>query len=96
VTSDLKIIRYSRLHDHDLSPSIMNIHTEQVIQRSCRPGVNFINVFYVRIFHMNVVLANFSSYVLAPKFRTKKARVNVDEIDGRLNYLCNMKMEQLT
>jgi len=37
--------------------------------------------FFVRFFCTNVL---FSSYVLAlvPKFRTKKARVNVDEIDG--------------
>jgi len=40
--------------------------------------------FYIQIFRMNVVSAAFSSYVLAlvPKFCTKNARVNVDEIDG--------------
>jgi len=42
--------------------------------------------FYVQIFRTNVVLAAFSSYVLASasKFRTKNASVNVDEIDGRI------------
>jgi len=41
--------------------------------------------FYVRIFRTNVVSASFSSYIpaLASKFRTKNARVNVDEIDTR-------------
>jgi hypothetical protein len=34
---------------------------------------------------MNVLFGSFSNYVLAlaPKFHTKNARVNVDEIDGR-------------
>ncbi len=48
-------------------------------------GVNFINVkracFFVRKLHFG----SFSGYVsaLAPKFRTKNVRVNVDEIDTR-------------
>ncbi len=39
--------------------------------------------FYVQIFCTNIVSAAFSSYVpaLAPKFRMKNARVNIDEID---------------
>ncbi len=43
----------------------------------------FHQCFFTCFFHTNVVLAAFSSYVLAltPKFRTKNARVNVDEID---------------
>ncbi len=41
--------------------------------------------FYVQIFRTNVVWAAFSSYVsaLVAKFRTKNARVNVDEIVSR-------------
>ncbi len=41
--------------------------------------------FFARFFCTNVLFGSFSNYVLAlaPKFRTKNARVNVDEIDGR-------------
>ncbi len=48
-------------------------------------GVNFINVFFARFFCTNVLFGSFSSYVLAlaPKFRTKNACVNVDEIDNK-------------
>ncbi len=44
----------------------------------------FHQCFFARFFHTNVLFGSFSSYVLAlaPKFRTKNARVNVDEIDG--------------
>ncbi len=47
-------------------------------------GVNFINIFRAH-FCTNVLFVAFSRYVLAlaPKFCTKNARVNVDEIDGR-------------
>jgi len=40
--------------------------------------------FFARFFHTNVFLGAFSSYILAlvPNFRTKNARVNVDEIDA--------------
>ncbi len=43
------------------------------------------STFFARFFCTNVLFGSFSSYilVLAPKFRTKDARVNVDEIDGR-------------
>jgi len=51
--------------------------------------------FYVQIFRTNDVLAAFSSHVpaafsshvpaLASKFRTKNARLNVDEIDTWFN-----------
>ncbi len=47
-------------------------------------SVNFINGFFLRTFFCtNVLFVTFSTYVLAltPKFRTKNARVNVDEID---------------
>ncbi len=39
--------------------------------------------FFARFFRTNVLFGSFSNYVLAlaPKFRTKNARVNVDEID---------------
>ncbi len=50
------------------------------------PGVNFINVFFVRIFCTNGVSAAFSSYVLAfaKKFIRKMRAFNVDEIDYSL------------
>ncbi len=52
-----------------------------------KPGVNFIIVFCT-----NVLFGIFSSYVLAlsPKFCTKNARVNVDEIE---TWKCEMKYE---
>ncbi len=42
--------------------------------------------FFACFFRTIVLFGSFSSYILAlaPKFRTKNARVNVDEIDGRL------------
>jgi len=42
----------------------------------------------VQIFHTNFGLAAFSSYfpVLASKFRTKNALVNIDEIDTRCQF----------
>ncbi len=50
-----------------------------------RTAVNFINVFSRTFFCTNILFGSFSSYVLslAPKFRTKNVRVNVDEIDTR-------------
>jgi hypothetical protein len=49
-------------------------------------GVNFINIFFIRIFRTNIVLVAFSSYTYIGKaakmtFLQKKARV---KIDGRL------------
>jgi len=51
-------------------------------------GVNFINIFYVRIFCTKVVLAAFSSYVLAlaKNLYKKLCTKNVDEIDGRCQF----------
>ncbi len=43
--------------------------------------VSISSTFYVQIFCTNVLFGSFSA--LAPKFCTKNARVNVDEIDGR-------------
>jgi len=61
-----------------------------IVPKSCPLNVDkiatcsqFCQHFYVRIFRTNVILAAFSSYIpaLASKFRTKNARLNVDEID---------------
>jgi hypothetical protein len=62
------------------------------IKLSMKTSSQFHQHFFVRIFRTNVVLAAFSSYVLAlaSKFRTKNARVNDDEIDTcclKFNYL---------
>ncbi len=40
---------------------------------------------FARFFCMKVLFGSFSSYILAlaPKFRMKNARVNVDEIEGK-------------
>jgi hypothetical protein len=48
-------------------------------------GVNFINVKTRAFFVRKLRFGSFSSYIsaLVPKFRTKNARVNVDEIDTR-------------
>jgi len=48
----------------------------------------FHQLFFARFFCTNVLFGTFSSYVLAlaPKFRTKNARVNVDEIDDRYHF----------
>jgi len=45
------------------------------------------STFFGALFCTNVLFGSFSSYVsaLAPKFRTKNARVNVDEIDTWTN-----------
>ncbi len=45
--------------------------------------------FFGRFFRMNIIFGSFSSYVsaLAPKFRTKNACVNVDEIDTYSTHL---------
>jgi hypothetical protein len=50
--------------------------------------VSISSTIFVHFFCTNVLFGSFSSYVLAlaPKFRTKNVRVNVDEIDGRIVY----------
>ncbi len=52
------------------------------------PSRQFHQRFFTRFFRTNVLFGSFSSYILAlaPKFCTKNALVNVDEIDGRCQF----------
>jgi len=60
----------------------------------CAPGVNFINVKRTNFLYETSFFGSFSSYVsaLAPKFCTKNARVNVDEIDTRELFLSSFRI----
>jgi len=53
--------------------------------------------FFAHFFRTNVLFGSFFSYVsaLAPKFCTKNARVNVDEIDGWRQFYKKMKLKGL-
>ncbi len=63
----------------------------------CSSQCQFHQRFFARFFRTNVLFGSFSNYVLAlaPKFRTKNVRVNVDEIDGQLHYGCTSCLQYL-
>jgi len=65
----------------EISQEILKLTSEADKEARCQFHQRFTYEFFVR----TSFLAAFSRYVsaLAPKFRTKDARVNVDEIDGR-------------
>ncbi len=78
------MLRYDKLWNRNFDKRIARLpRRDQRLDEKIR--WQFHQRFFARFFRTNVLFGSFSNYVLAlvPKFRTKNARVNVDEIDGR-------------